>query len=133
MEQLAAQARMSPRTFARRFVQETGTTPMRWLTGQRILLAQQLLEDTEEPIDLIAEQAGFGNATTLRHHFRAWRGTTPQAYRRAFCTGPGSGPPSAWPPGDCLAGELPTCSLFAVDYPLADSLSSGRKTVGIAG
>jgi transcriptional regulator GlxA family with amidase domain len=84
VRQLAARAAMSPRTFARRFVQETGTTPQRWLTGQRILLAQELLEETDETVDLIAERAGFGNATALRHHFRAWRDTTPYAYRRAF-------------------------------------------------
>jgi transcriptional regulator GlxA family with amidase domain len=84
VDQLAAQAYMSPRTFARRFVQETGTTPQRWLTGQRILLAQQLLEETGETVDAVAEQAGFGNATALRHHFRAWRSTTPLAYRRTF-------------------------------------------------
>ncbi len=82
--QLADLAAMSPRTFARRFVQETGTTPQRWLTGQRILLAQQLLEETDETVDVVAERAGFGNATALRHHFRAWRATTPHAYRRAF-------------------------------------------------
>jgi transcriptional regulator GlxA family with amidase domain len=82
VDQLAARALMSPRTFARRFVQETGTTPQRWLTGQRILLAQQLLEETDETVDEVAEQAGFGNATALRHHFRAWRATTPLAYRR---------------------------------------------------
>jgi transcriptional regulator GlxA family with amidase domain len=81
---LAQLAAMSPRTFARRFVQETGTTPQRWLTGQRILLAEQLLEETDETVDLIAARAGFGNATALRHHFRAWRATTPNAYRRAF-------------------------------------------------
>jgi len=81
---LARLAAMSPRTFARRFVQETGTTPQRWLTSQRILLAQQLLEDTDETIDLIADRAGFGNAATFRHHFRGWRGTTPASYRRAF-------------------------------------------------
>jgi transcriptional regulator GlxA family with amidase domain len=75
---------MSPRTFARRFVQETGTTPGRWLTGQRILLAQQLLEETDEIVDVIAERAGFGNAATLRHHFRVWRATTPNAYRHTF-------------------------------------------------
>ena len=85
IHQLAARARMSERTFARRFVQETGVTPLRWLTGQRILLAQELLEETTETVDVIADRAGFGNAVALRHHFRAWRGTTPQAYRRAFC------------------------------------------------
>jgi transcriptional regulator GlxA family with amidase domain len=84
VEQLASLAVMSPRTFARRFVRETGTTPQRWLTGQRILLAQQLLEETDETIDAVAEQAGFGNATALRHHFRLWRSTTPLAYRRTF-------------------------------------------------
>jgi transcriptional regulator GlxA family with amidase domain len=84
VDQLAARAHMSPRTFARRFVAETGTTPLRWLTGQRILLAQQLLEETAEGVDRVAELAGFGNATALRHHFRAWRGTTPNAYRRTF-------------------------------------------------
>lgn len=84
VDHLAELAAMSPRTFARRFVQETGTTPQRWLTGQRILLAQQLLEDTDETVDVIAERAGFGNAATFRHHFRAWRATTPQIYRRTF-------------------------------------------------
>ncbi|MFG2817940.1 helix-turn-helix domain-containing protein [Kitasatospora sp. NPDC048365] len=84
VDRLAALAHMSPRTFARRFQQETGTTPHRWLTGQRILHAQRLLESTAEPIDAIATRSGFGNAATLRHHFGRRLGTTPQAYRRAF-------------------------------------------------
>ena len=82
--QLAVRAHMSPRSFARRFVQETGTTPLRWLTSQRILVAQQLLEETGETVDVVAERAGFGNATVPRHHFRTWKHTTPHAYRRAF-------------------------------------------------
>jgi transcriptional regulator GlxA family with amidase domain len=82
--ELAGRAAMSARTFARRFVQETGTTPQRWLTGQRILLAQQLLEESDATVDVVAERSGFGNATALRHHFRLWRATTPHAYRRQF-------------------------------------------------
>ena len=84
VSQLASRAAMSARTFARRFVQETGTTPQRWLISQRILLAQELLEQTDETVDVVAERSGFGNATALRHQFRACRATTPHAYRRAF-------------------------------------------------
>jgi transcriptional regulator GlxA family with amidase domain len=84
VEELAARAHMAPRTFARRFQQETGTTPYRWLLGQRVLLARELLEGTDETVDAVASRAGFGNAATLRHHFARWTGTTPHAYRRAF-------------------------------------------------
>ncbi|MGD0239985.1 MAG: helix-turn-helix domain-containing protein [Streptosporangiaceae bacterium] len=92
VRQLAARAAMSERTFARRFVADTGTTPQRWLIGQRILLAQQLLEETDETVDVIADRTGFGTATALRHHFRTWRGTTPNAYRRLFRGDPASTP-----------------------------------------
>ena len=75
---------MSPRTFARRFQQETGTTPYRWILRQRVLLAQRLLEATDETVDAIAGRAGFGNAAALRHQFVQAIGTTPNAYRRTF-------------------------------------------------
>ncbi|NBM15371.1 helix-turn-helix domain-containing protein [Streptomyces sp. GC420] len=84
VERLAARALMSPRTFARRFQQETGTTPYRWLLRQRVLLAQQLLEATDETVDAIAGRAGFGNAAAMRHQFLRTLGTTPNAYRRTF-------------------------------------------------
>ncbi|MGY6022940.1 GlxA family transcriptional regulator [Streptomyces spinosirectus] len=84
VEQLAARAHMSPRTFARRFQQETGTTPYRWILRQRVLLAQRLLEGTDETVDAIAWRAGFGNAAALRHQFVQAIGTTPNAYRRTF-------------------------------------------------
>ncbi|MEU3344028.1 helix-turn-helix domain-containing protein [Streptomyces sp. NPDC006700] len=84
VEQLAARAHMSPRTFARRFQQETGTTPYRWLLRQRVLLAQRLLEATDETMDTIADRTGFGTAAALRHQFVRALDTTPNAYRRAF-------------------------------------------------
>ncbi|MDQ0774605.1 helix-turn-helix domain-containing protein [Streptomyces aurantiacus] len=84
VEQLATRAHMSPRTFARRFQQETGTTPYRWLLRQRVLLAQELLEATDETMDFIADRAGFGTAAALRHQFVRSLGTTPHAYRRTF-------------------------------------------------
>jgi transcriptional regulator GlxA family with amidase domain len=84
VDELAMRALMSPRTFARRFRAETGTTPHRWLVGQRILRAQQLLESSDEPIERVAQLSGFGNAATLRHHFGLVRGTTPNAFRRTF-------------------------------------------------
>jgi transcriptional regulator GlxA family with amidase domain len=84
VEDLAARVHLSPRTFARRFRAETGATPHHWLTGQRILLAQRLLEESEHGIDSVADLAGFGSAAVLRHHFVRRVGTTPQAYRRTF-------------------------------------------------
>ncbi|MEU2282778.1 helix-turn-helix domain-containing protein [Streptomyces sp. NPDC013178] len=84
VEQLAARAHMSPRTFARRFQQETGTTPYRWILRQRVLLAQHLLEATDETVDAIAGRTGFGTAAALRHQFVRALGTTPNAYRRTF-------------------------------------------------
>ncbi|OAH13564.1 helix-turn-helix domain-containing protein [Streptomyces jeddahensis] len=84
VERLAARAHMSQRTFARRFQQETGTTPYRWLLRQRVLLAQELLERSDETVEAIAGRAGFGNAAAMRHQFLRALGTTPNAYRRTF-------------------------------------------------
>jgi transcriptional regulator GlxA family with amidase domain len=84
VDQLAREAHMSPRTFARRFKDETGTTPLQWVTGERIALAQELLEQTAEPVESVAARVGFGNAATLRHHFAAAVGLSPQAYRKRF-------------------------------------------------
>lgn len=85
IEELAARARMSPRTFARRFRAETGTTPYDWLTAQRVLLARHLLEETTLSVESVATRVGFGDAATLRHHFTRRVGATPQSYRATFC------------------------------------------------
>jgi AraC family transcriptional activator FtrA len=81
---LAAHACVSPRTFARRFVSETGTTPGRWLLDQRTLAAQELLERTDLPVEEVALRSGFGTAASLREHLGRRLKTTPTGYRRAF-------------------------------------------------
>ncbi|HVX46909.1 MAG TPA: helix-turn-helix domain-containing protein [Mycobacteriales bacterium] len=81
---LATRAHMSERTFARRFTAATGTTPHLWLTGQRVLLAQQLLERGDLGIEEIARRTGFRTADVLRHHFSRLLHTSPSAYRRTF-------------------------------------------------
>jgi AraC family transcriptional activator FtrA len=82
VRRLAKLAAMSTRTFARRFGQATGTTPLRWLTHQRILRAQDLLEATSLPVEVIASRVGLGTAVNLRQHFRRETSVTPAAYRR---------------------------------------------------
>jgi AraC family transcriptional activator FtrA len=86
VEDLARKAAMSPRTFARQFRQQTGTTPHQWLVHQRLLAARRRLERTDEGIDQIAEAVGLATAATLRQHFSRTLGTTPTAYRRRFST-----------------------------------------------
>jgi transcriptional regulator GlxA family with amidase domain len=84
VDELARRSHMSPRTFARRFRAETGTTPHSWVTAQRVQAAEELLELTDHSVDWIADEVGFGNAATLRHHFTRSRGVSPQQYRRTF-------------------------------------------------
>jgi len=82
--ELARNAQMSERTFARRFVAETGTTPNKWLTMQRVLRARQLLEDTGMAVEEVADECGFGSAALMRHHFNKIVGVAPKDYRRTF-------------------------------------------------
>lgn len=84
VDDLADRTHMSNRTFARRFRAVTGTTPHAWLLSQRILLAQRLLETTDEPVERIASRCGFGSAANLRHHFGRDVSASPLAYRRTF-------------------------------------------------
>jgi transcriptional regulator GlxA family with amidase domain len=84
VERLARRARMSRRNFDRRFREITGTAPATWLTHQRVLRAQQLLESTRLPVEEVARQCGFSGAAALRPHFRRMVGTAPAAYRTSF-------------------------------------------------
>ncbi len=81
---MARHAAVSPRTFARRFREETGTTPLQWLLAQRVLEARRLLEETDLPVDEVAWRAGFGTGASLREHFRRATSTSPSAYRRCL-------------------------------------------------
>jgi transcriptional regulator GlxA family with amidase domain len=84
VEDLARHAHMSDRTFARRFVVETGHSPKRWLNAQRIELARRLLETTSLPVEAVARRSGFATAAALRVHFERTTATQPTAYRAAF-------------------------------------------------
>ena len=87
VDQLAAKAHMSARTFARRFKADHGTTPAAWLGRQRLIQAQRLLEQTDLGLDRIAYECGFGSAAVLRQNFSRTLGITPTAYRSRFsCT-----------------------------------------------
>jgi len=84
VDSLALHANMSPRTFARRFQEQTGTTPLQWLLNARIDRARELLEESELSIDQTAFLSGFGSAVTFRSRFRRVVGLTPTEYRRRF-------------------------------------------------
>ncbi|MFP5390568.1 MAG: GlxA family transcriptional regulator [Gammaproteobacteria bacterium] len=87
LDELAARAAMSRRTFTRRVRERTGQTFHQWFSSQRLAHAQRLLESTDESIEQVAALAGFGSALSLRQHFAASLHTTPSAYRQAFCGG----------------------------------------------
>lgn len=86
LRELATREAMSVRTFTRRFRDEMGLSAVQWLTQQRLERARQLLEETDLPIDKVAEQAGFGTAASLRQHLQSELGTSPSAYRSTFRT-----------------------------------------------
>ncbi|MEV5879042.1 helix-turn-helix domain-containing protein [Streptomyces sp. NPDC052101] len=81
---LAGHARMSLRTFARRFSDEVGLSPGRWLIQQRVARARHLLEASDLPVDRIAAEVGFATGASLRQHLHTAIGVSPQAYRRTF-------------------------------------------------
>ncbi|MGW3035819.1 GlxA family transcriptional regulator [Streptomyces sp. NPDC001178] len=86
LSDLAAHARMSLRTFARRFNEEVGLSPGRWIVQQRIARARHLLESSDLSVDQIAGRVGFATGASLRQHLHAAIGVSPQAYRRTFQT-----------------------------------------------
>ena len=86
VDSLARRAHMSTRTYIRHFASTTGTSPIRWLTTQRVQASLPLLEATKLSIEQVAIKVGFDHAATYRYHFRRTMGTSPTAYRRVFST-----------------------------------------------
>jgi transcriptional regulator GlxA family with amidase domain len=84
IDTLAARAAMSRRNFTRHFRDATGTSFKQWLLNQRVTHAQRLLETSELSMEMVAQEAGFGSALSLRQHFRAILHTSPSAYRRLY-------------------------------------------------
>jgi transcriptional regulator GlxA family with amidase domain len=84
VQDLARQARMSPRNLARHFTAVTGMSPLRWLHTQRIRRAQELLETSALSVEQVASRTGMGTSTTLRRHFHQHLGVPPETYRRTF-------------------------------------------------
>jgi AraC family transcriptional regulator, transcriptional activator FtrA len=86
---LAARAAVSPATLHRRFRAQLGTTPLAWLTGERVAFACRLIERGETRLDVVAALSGLGTAANLRARLRRETGLSPSAYRRRF--GPAAG------------------------------------------
>jgi transcriptional regulator GlxA family with amidase domain len=84
LEALAQNARVSARTFSRRFIEDTGYTPMQWVLRARVDLARELLERTDLGVEQIADRVGLGTGANLRMHFQRILGTSPTDYRRTF-------------------------------------------------
>ncbi|WP_136707328.1 helix-turn-helix domain-containing protein [Agromyces sp. H66] len=88
---LARHANVSPRTFSRRFVEDTGYTPMQWILRARIDLARELLERTDLGVEQVADRVGLGTGANLRLHFHRILGTSPTEYRHTFAPAAAAG------------------------------------------
>ncbi|WP_192772119.1 GlxA family transcriptional regulator [Plantactinospora soyae] len=84
LAEMAAHASMSVRTFTRRFREETGLSPARWLLQQRTAHARLLLESTDLGVDQVAHRSGFGTSAALRQQLHQRIGVPPTTYRRTF-------------------------------------------------
>jgi transcriptional regulator GlxA family with amidase domain len=84
LDDLARRAAMSRRNFTRHFRQATGTSFKQWLLAQRLAHARDMLETGDAAVEVVAQEAGFGSALSLRQHFRAALQMSPAAYRKAF-------------------------------------------------
>lgn len=106
LRQMSAHASMSVRTFTRRFRDETGVSPARWLLRERTDHARLLLETTDLGVDQIAHRVGFGSSAALRQQLRQSLGVAPSAYRRTFRPPALNGARPNQPAGAVAAGAV---------------------------
>ena len=121
---------MSVRTFTRRFREETGLSPARWLTTQRVALARRLLESTDLPVERIAADAGFGTATSLRQHLHAAIGVAPRAYRRIYRGAPRTGGRESDRPTAGRLGAVSAATTADLQIPADIKPADGRFGCG---
>mgnify|MGYP000527780395 CR=1 FL=1 len=79
---MAASLNMSERNFLRAFKQEFGTTPKTLVMKQRMMLAQQRLEFTDDPVKKIASELGYANRRTFTELFLKHVGVRPAEIRK---------------------------------------------------
>lgn len=84
VQRLARHAKMSARTFNRRFREETGQSPGVWIRSRRVDRARELLESRDLPVDEVARLSGLGTGGNLRHHLRRGMGMSPSSYRKVY-------------------------------------------------
>jgi transcriptional regulator GlxA family with amidase domain len=84
VQRLARHAKMSARTFNRRFREETGQAPGAWIRSRRVDRARELLESRDLPVDEVARLSGLGSGGNLRHHLRRGFGMSPSSYRKVY-------------------------------------------------
>ena len=94
---MAARSQVSPRTLTRRFTEQLGTSPGRWLLDRRIAATRALLEETDLSVETIAHRVGLSSAVNLRRRFHEALRTTPAAYRRTFRAGEAGQEPTGPP------------------------------------
>ena len=82
LQTIATYVHLHPNYLCALFKEHTGQTVMQYLIRKRVDAAIFLLQDSNLPVEVIAEKTGFGSRCLFFRHFRQITGTTPLAYRK---------------------------------------------------
>jgi AraC family transcriptional regulator, transcriptional activator FtrA len=89
---LAKKAAMSERSFLRHFTSQVGVGPKQWLRRERVMRAQELLENSSRPLSMVARHSGFSTIEAMRAAFKDVVGSPPSEHRKLFRTATRSHP-----------------------------------------